>query len=145
MTINVTTHLTLQAADAGVPWRSTAWPGVTWHLLAEEEEDAPKGSGASRGATVLIRMEPGRGYPSHRHLGVEEVLVLAGGYRDELGVYEAGQFVRYPGGSHHTPVALGDVAKTVGEHNPACLLFASARGGIELDSPDTSPRKNTPS
>lgn len=143
MTIIESTNLVLQAADAGVPWRATAWPGISWHLLAEGEADASEVSGAARGATVLIRMEPGCGYPAHRHLGVEEVLVLAGGYRDELGVHDAGQFVRYPKGSQHTPVALGDVAKAVGEDNPACLLFASARGGIELDFPDTNPRKNS--
>ena len=143
--ISLPTHLDLRTAEGDVPWRSTEWPGIRWHLLASVEEESSEGAAAGRGATVLIRMEPGCGYPAHTHLGVEEVLVLAGGYRDELGVYEVGQFVRYPGGSRHTPVALGDAARPVGGDNPACLLFASARGGIELDSSHSAEPKSSPS
>lgn len=122
-----------------VAWRPTAVEGVQWFLLASEgapEQDAEDGEGtrpdAATGGTVLIRMEPGRGYPPHRHLDVEEVLVLAGGYRDGEGVHRAGDFVRYPRGSAHAPVAEGDPGAPVGPHNPACVLFASARGGIEV-------------
>ena len=75
---------------------------------------------------MLSRMEPGCGYPAHQHLDVEEVLVLAGGYEDEFGTYRTGDYVRYEVGSVHTPVALGSAS----EVHPACLLYASARGGI---------------
>jgi len=107
-------------------WRTTRHRGVAWlplHLAAEGE--------ASRDATVLIRMEPGSSYPTHRHRGIEEVLVLAGGYRDELGEHRVGDYVRYPAGSEHTPVALGDPDRPRGPENPVCLLFASARDGVE--------------
>ena len=49
--------------------------------------------------------------------------MLAGGYRDAMGEHRAGDYVRYPAGSTHAPVAIGDTA---------CLLYASARGGIEV-------------
>ncbi len=114
------TGLELRVRWEGVSWRSTSIPGVEWSLLAEEPGE---GRGAARGATVLIRMAGGVGYPAHRHLGIEEVLVLAGGYRDEAGEYRAGDYVRYPPGSVHAPVAL---------EGQECLLYASARGGIEV-------------
>lgn len=104
---------------AEVAWRGTQVEGVDWCLLASEGA----GEGAEAGATVLIRMAPGCGYPPHRHLDVEELLVLAGGYRDAMGEHRAGDYVRYPAGSAHAPVAIGDTA---------CLLYASARGGIEV-------------
>jgi anti-sigma factor ChrR (cupin superfamily) len=118
----------LEVDPSAVSWRGTSSPGVEWCLL--ESEGA--GQGPAAGATVLIRMAPGCGYPAHRHLDVEEVLILAGGYRDELGEHGAGEFLRYPAGSVHAPVALGDSRRSVGPDNPACLLFASARGGIEV-------------
>mgnify|MGYP003628267354 FL=1 len=115
-------QLDVNAAD--VDWRATNSPGVFWFLLASEATDEAKGAGA--GGTVLIRMQPGCGYPPHEHLDVEEVLVLAGGYRDAWGTYETGAYVRYPKGSVHAPVALGEPDAG----HPDCILYASARGGI---------------
>lgn len=114
------TGLRLAAQAEDVAWRPTTVEGVEWVLLASEDSEA---GGAAAGATVLIRMAPGTGYPPHRHLDVEEVLILAGGYRDEDGEHVAGDYLRYPAGSVHAPVAIGD---------EACLLFATARGGIEV-------------
>jgi hypothetical protein len=120
---------TLSANAEDVPWRSTRVAGVQWYLLATE--GPPDGATAADGGSVLIRMEPGCGYPPHRHLDLEEVLVLAGGYQDEEGTHRAGDYVRYPAGSAHAPVALGETDAPLGPLNPACVLFASARGGIE--------------
>jgi anti-sigma factor ChrR (cupin superfamily) len=102
-------------------WRGTRSPGVEWLPLSQP--DAPD-------ATVLIRMRPGSSYPAHRHVGVEEVLVLAGGYRDDWGAHAAGTWLAYPAGSMHAPVALGDATLPVGPDNPACVLYAVARGGV---------------
>ena len=110
-----------------LPWRRTKYAGVTWLPLHLSEPDAPEPGDA----TVLIRMEPGASYPTHRHLGVEEVLVLAGGYRDDRGEHRVGDYVRYPAGSEHLPVALGDPGAPIDSENPACLLFASARSGVQ--------------
>ena len=53
-------------------------------------------------------------------------------YRDELGDHVQGDFVRYPAGSVHAPVALGDRGAAAGPSNPACVLYAIAREGVEL-------------
>lgn len=73
---------------------------------------------------ALIRMEPGCGYPQHRHRGDEDVRVLQGGYRDERGEHTAGSFAHYETGSYHGPVALPT--------GPACVLLAVAHEGVEL-------------
>ena len=123
--------LASSAPGPGASWRETRSPGVSWLPLSLPE--APD-------ATVLIRMLPGSSYPPHRHVGVEEVLVLAGGYRDEWGRYAAGTWLAYPAGSVHAPVALGDPALPEGRDNPACVLYAVARGGVEnLDGAGPGP------
>ena len=73
---------------------------------------------------ALIRMEPGHGYPAHRHRGPEEVLVLQGAYADARGEHRAGSFVRYEDGSSHAPVAVTGT--------DACVLLALAYEGVEL-------------
>ena len=136
--------LEIKADDQELPWQETQVPGVHWlplHLTPvpdspgkPPERDPNKRSGGS----VLIRMAPGSSYGAHRHLGPEEVLVLRGGYRDELGEYSTGRYVHYPAGSSHTPVALGDPEAEESHANPACILFAVASGGIELLGRDES-------
>jgi anti-sigma factor ChrR (cupin superfamily) len=119
-----------------LPWRGTAVDGVAWLPLASDEsvavEDSSGMAARRGGGAVLIRMAPGRGYPAHRHLGAEDVLVLQGGYVDEWGEHLQGEFVRYPPDSHHAPLATGDGDEPVGPSNPACILFSSIAGGIEL-------------
>lgn len=124
--------LTIDPAEAGalerLPWRTTSSSGVDWIELASD----PDGDDGSVPGTmvVLIRMAPGCGYPEHEHLGPEDVLVLSGGYTDveATGVaartVRAGDFVRYPAGSRHVPVALdGDVP---------CVLYSVAHGGTRV-------------
>lgn len=118
----------LEVDLAALPWRSTKSPGVRWIPLRTEEG----GEGTARDASVLIQMDPGCGYPAHRHIGREEVLVLQGAYTDAQGLHAAGKYVCYEAQSSHAPVALGDPGLAIGPGNPACLLFAVARGGIEL-------------
>lgn len=115
-----------------VAWRPTRTPGVEWYVIHSEAPERTSGRKKASDSTVLIRMQPGHGYPPHRHIDVEEVLVLAGGYEDDLGRYEQGDYVRYPAGSVHAPVAVGDPDRPTGEGNEPCVLFAIARGGIEL-------------
>ncbi len=110
-----------QGDIASLAWRTTRYPGVDWIDLASSSDGT---------ATVLIRMAPGCGYPEHRHVGPEDVLVLSGGYRDDDGTgsgaeHRAGTFVRYPEGSVHSPIALEEPS---GE---PCLLFAVAHRGTE--------------
>jgi|SRR6187551_814471 len=127
----------LPAPPGDVPWRATRYPGVFWHPLAAAVDENAQVEGADGGdAVVLIRMDPGRGYPPHRHVGIEDVLVLQGGYRDDRGEHLAGSYLRYPPGSIHAPVATGDADRAPGADNPSCILFAIARGGVQnLEAP----------
>jgi anti-sigma factor ChrR (cupin superfamily) len=103
---------------AAIPWRTTRHAGVGIWFYASDERT---------GRTVaLIRMDPGCGYPRHRHRGAEEVFVVQGGYRDEFGEHRAGAFVRYEDGTDHAPVALGAPG------DAACVLLAVAHEGIAL-------------
>lgn len=117
--------LAVKVDETALAWRATRHAGIEWVPLYL----APEGTHPAESA-VLIRMAPGRGYPAHRHIGIEEVLVLRGGYRDENGEHTVGAYLRYPAGSEHTPVALGDSTRPTGPGNEDCLLFASARGGV---------------
>src|SRR5919199_2345850 len=98
-----------------IEWRETRHEGVALRVLRRDE--------ATGDATVLIRLEPGCSYPAHRHVGVEEVFILQGGYRDAQGEHRAGDYVLNEADSAHRPVALD------GED---CVMLAVARGGVEL-------------
>lgn len=101
------------AALAARPWKRTAWPGIRLSFLTDA-------AGAPR--AVLIAMDPGCAYPRHRHLGDEEVLVLAGAYEDAWGVHTAGEFLVNAAGSVHRA--------TAGE--AGALLWARVPEGIEV-------------
>ena len=109
-----------------IPFEATRYPGVSIHFYRSD-----RGSGH---AAVMIRMEPGCGYPAHRHVGIEEVLVLQGGFEDGTGIWRAGEYARFEPGSSHAPVALDD--------GTACVFFAIAQKGIELF--DRSPPATDP-
>jgi putative transcriptional regulator len=53
----------------------------------------------------LLRLEPGRGLPMHRHIGEEFTVVLQGGYTDSTGNYGVGDFAVGPGPEQHEPIA----------------------------------------
>ena len=101
--------LQLRVDAEALAWRPTRVPGVAWFPLHLGGDAGPGGD-----STVLLRLEPGRGYPAHRHLDVEEVFVLAGGYTDGLGEHRTGSYVRYAKGSSHAPVAVGDAERPIG-------------------------------
>ena len=98
-----------------IDWQPTRHQGIFVNILRRDEETGD--------ATVLIRMQPGCGYPAHRHVGIEEVFVLQGGYRDARGQVRAGEYIINDAGSAHAPIALD------GED---CIMLAVAHSGIEL-------------
>jgi len=81
-----------------IDWRPARYPGIFVNVLRRDEQ--------SQDATVLIRMQPGCRYPAHRHVGLEEVLILQGGYLDQQGERCAGEYILNEAGSAHAPVAL---------------------------------------
>lgn len=99
-----------------IPWQETRHRGIRIHFYSRDP--------ATGRAVALIAMDPGCGYPRHRHRGAEEVLVLQGGYQDEYGEHRAGSYVRYEDGTAHAPVALAG--------RETCVLFALAHEGIAL-------------
>ncbi|MCL6507452.1 MAG: cupin domain-containing protein [Bryobacteraceae bacterium] len=86
-------------------WEPVGLPGV-WvkQLYADPDRDS---------VTMLIRMEPGAAYPSHRHGGPEQCLVLEGDLRVGDVVLQAGDFQCAPFRSTH------DVSRT----ENGCLLL----------------------
>lgn len=60
--------------------------------------------GARDGTNAYVsRFAPGARVPHHGHPGGEELFVLEGEVRDELGAYPAGTWIRQPHGSEHAP------------------------------------------
>ncbi|MEB3354091.1 MAG: cupin domain-containing protein [Cyanobacteriota bacterium] len=52
---------------------------------------------------ALVRWAPGTAFQTHGHPGGEEILVLAGVFQDEHGIYPASSWLRNPPGSVHRP------------------------------------------
>jgi len=98
-----------------INWRPTRHQGIFVNVLRRDEQTGD--------ASVLIRMQAGHGYPAHRHVGIEEVFIIQGGYRDSSGERRAREYFINDAGSAHHPVALA------GED---CIMIAFAHGGIEL-------------
>ena len=64
---------------------------------------------------VLIGLDGGHRFPSHVHLGNEEVVVLTGAYRDQFTHLGPGNYFHYPPGSEHaTAIDPGEPCWTVG-------------------------------
>lgn len=98
-----------------INWNATRYEGIFVNILRRDEN--------SGDATVLIRMRPGFSYPAHRHLGLEEVFILQGGYRDHEGEWRAGEFIENEARSIHAPKAL---------EGEDCIMVVFAHQGIEL-------------
>lgn len=76
-------------------WRS-AWKGSSQFALVHADPQ-------ERGFLVAARAPRQSGFPAHEHLGPEDGVVLAGGYDDEFGSFEVGDYAVYEPGSRHRP------------------------------------------
>jgi putative transcriptional regulator len=64
----------------------------------------PLAADPATGSTLYLgRIGPDRRFPRHIHVGPEDILVLTGGYEDQRGLFEAGQYAVYEDGSSHSP------------------------------------------
>ena len=100
-------------------WTPAPIPGTRLMHL----QGGPRVAGADNG---LVRLAPGARFPSHRHLGLERVLVLDGGYRDEQDgrLYLPGDWHEMQPGTSHAYTALAERE----------LLFAvSVVAGVDVE------------
>ena len=78
--------------------RDTAWqPG-----LVEGLQVMPLHSHETE-HTALVKWQPDTRFKAHQHWGGEEIFVLEGEFKDELGSYPAGTWLRSPHLSQHQP------------------------------------------
>ncbi len=81
---------------AAMEWRPfEEAPGVSFKVL---KRHLP-----GNGATLLLRFDAEAAYPTHRHPGGEEYLVIEGELQDGGKSYGADTYVFHPPGSVHTP------------------------------------------
>jgi putative transcriptional regulator len=83
-----------------IPWRRLPVRGARLAVLLR---DPFTGS-----ALILGHMPARRAFPRHVHVGPEDVLVLAGGYADQFGTFEAGAYGSYAPGTEHRPFTEPD-------------------------------------
>jgi anti-sigma factor ChrR (cupin superfamily) len=91
-----------QAPALPLDLESYAWdvvaPGVRLHVMREDPARGVRG--------CLVWADGGARHPTHRHLGVENILVLQGALRDERGTYGPGEVCRSASGSVHAEEAV---------------------------------------
>lgn len=103
-----------QSPLAGFPVDAAAFrelPAAIWQKTPEWHLAGTWGayycelaSDRATGSRLYIgRIGPDRRFPMHTHVGQEDILVLTGGYEDQHGQFEAGQYAVYADGSSHSP------------------------------------------
>ena len=92
------------------PPRASSAPSVALALAARPRRPVrgPLRDRSTGSVLILARMAPRRVFPRHVHLGPEDVLVLAGGYEDQRGAWEAGGYAAYAPGTEHRPLTEPD-------------------------------------
>lgn len=94
------------AALAELPPEVLRRPSLRWRWgLARGARMAVLAHDPAAHSILLIGHMPARrSFPRHLHLGPEDVAVLTGGYEDEMGHYEAGEYAAYEPGTSHEPI-----------------------------------------
>ena len=95
-------------------WRKLGWGMAEAPLACRDDGDY---------RLSLLRIEPGRKFPSHGHRGEEFVMVLDGGFSDANGHYLRGDVCCSDETTEHRPVADAD---------GACLCVVVRQGAIRL-------------
>lgn len=105
----------LLPSQARPDWKGILKQGFRFVELMKE---APGGFGL-----YLVHLSAGTRFPLHRHGGLEEAVILAGGLADGEQRLEAGDWSTSEAGSAHAPRALKD---------EDCWLVARMEGGIHF-------------
>jgi putative transcriptional regulator len=90
---------------APAPLRPYLKPGMGWRRILGKFDEIRLDLAGAFHRVSLLRLEPGRGLPEHRHTGYEYTVCLQGGYTDATGSYGVGDFAVGPGGERHEPIA----------------------------------------
>lgn len=80
----------------GYQWIASPQAGVSRVMLDRVGGEVAR-------ATSVVRYAEGSRFPTHRHPGGEEILVLSGTFSDESGDFSAGWYLRNAPGSAHAP------------------------------------------
>lgn len=96
MLINADLSQRAAVDGAALPWVPSPSPLVERRMLERRGEELAR-------ATSIVRYARNSRFPSHRHDGGEEFLVLDGTFSDRSGDFPAGTYVRNPVGSSHAP------------------------------------------
>jgi putative transcriptional regulator len=80
-------------------------PNAAWKKKFGGFEEITIGLHGDSHRVSLLRLDPGKGLPVHRHVGNEYTIVLQGGYTDNTGNYGVGDFAVGPGPQQHEPIA----------------------------------------
>jgi putative transcriptional regulator len=81
------------------------YDALKWSRLLPRMRMTPLKTGDRAFQSMLHRVQPGGGVPSHDHRGLEFTVVLRGSFSDERGVYGPGDFLQCEPGIRHRPVA----------------------------------------
>ncbi|ELR97154.1 cupin domain-containing protein [Gloeocapsa sp. PCC 73106] len=108
--INATLLKRVAVLQSSLTWYPTDFPGIWFGCFESDHEvqDHP--------VTMLTRFDPGGFFHLHGHAGGEEILVLKGNFKDEMGVHTPGTYMLNPEGFIHTPYS-----------EEGCLTFVKLR------------------
>lgn len=108
------------------PLRAFVKSTPKWKTVMRGLDVAEIGDGRDGARARLMRIAPGSAMPRHTHRGREMLLVLDGGYRDEIGLYDAGDVAVAGPQVVHRPVA---------DAEEGCLCFTVTDAGLKLTGP----------
>jgi putative transcriptional regulator len=80
----------------------------------------------ARSEASFLRCRPGKAIPAHTHGGLEAVLVLQGGFRDQGGHHGVGDIAVADGAVDHRPVA---------DRAVECIIFVVQEAPVRLTGP----------
>ncbi len=81
---------------------------LDWRNLSKKVRVSRLRTGDVDNEFALYRIGAGASIPKHTHRGTELTLVLEGGFSDEQGHYEVGDFIMRDAEQQHTPTATQD-------------------------------------
>ncbi|MGI9521307.1 MAG: ChrR family anti-sigma-E factor [Hyphomicrobiaceae bacterium] len=102
---------------ASIPWKWLG-PGVATHVL-RLSDGAP-------GDLRLLRVAPGKKLPEHGHGGIELTHIISGAYRDEFGLFRAGDIADVDEEVEHQPIV---------EPGEYCICVVASEARARFKSP----------